>query len=107
SIWVRFALTSDPAHIDPNLAGKKVWGLIWTTTPWTIPANLGICYNPRFPYVAVDVNGDVYIVARELLNATAEACGWANPVEIAEFTGDKLNGTMYRHPFLERDSKGI
>jgi isoleucyl-tRNA synthetase len=107
SIWVRFKLTSDPTQIDPKLAGKKVWGLIWTTTPWTIPANLGICYNPRFPYVAVDVDGDVYIVARELLNATAEACGWTNPVEIAEFAGDKLNGTMYRHPFLERDSKGI
>ncbi len=107
SIWVRFALTSDPAAIDPKLAGKKVWGLIWTTTPWTIPANLGICYNPRFPYVAVEVEGNVYIVARELLTATAEACAWANPTVIAEFDGAKLNGTIYRHPFLERDSKGI
>ena len=41
SIWVRFALTSDPASIDPALAGRKVYGLIWTTTPWTIPANVG------------------------------------------------------------------
>ena len=48
SIWVRFALTSDPAAIDPALAGKKVWGLIWTTTPWTIPANLAICFHPKF-----------------------------------------------------------
>jgi len=107
SVYVRFALTSDAAAIDPKLAGKKVYGLIWTTTPWTIPANLGICYNPRFPYVAVDVAGDVYIVARELLNVTAEACGWTNPTVVAEFDGSKLDGTIYRHPYIERNSKGI
>ncbi|MEO8052423.1 MAG: class I tRNA ligase family protein, partial [Acidobacteriota bacterium] len=64
SIWVRFALTTDPAAIDPALAGKKVWGLIWTTTPWTIPANLGIAFHPRFTYAAVEVAGKVYIVAQ-------------------------------------------
>ncbi|MEI9813338.1 MAG: class I tRNA ligase family protein [Acidobacteriota bacterium] len=107
SIWVRFKMTSDPADIDPKLKGKKVWGLIWTTTPWTLPANLGICYNPRFPYVAVDVDGDVYIVARGIVGPDADACGWENPPVIAEFEGAKLDGTMYRHPFIERDSKGI
>src|SRR6476661_10129027 len=70
SIWVRFALTTDQAAIDPALAGKKVWGLIWTTTPWTIPANLGIAFHPRFTYAAVEVAGEVYIVAQDLLNAT-------------------------------------
>ncbi len=55
SIWVRFALTSDPALIDPALAGRKVYGLIWTTTPWTIPANVAIAYHPKFEYVAVEV----------------------------------------------------
>src|SRR5690242_3601551 len=66
SIWVRFALRSDPAAIDPALAGRRVWGLIWTTTPWTIPANLGISFHPKHIYTAVDVAGDVYIVAKEL-----------------------------------------
>ena len=47
SIWVRFALTSDPALIDPALAGRKVYGLIWTTTPWTIPANMAIAFHPE------------------------------------------------------------
>ena len=64
SIWVRFALTSDPAAIDPALAGKNVCGLIWTTTPWTIPANLAIAFHPTFKYAAVEVAGDVYIVRR-------------------------------------------
>ena len=49
-----FALTSDPASIDPALAGRNVYGLIWTTTPWTIPANMAIAFNPKFEYVAVD-----------------------------------------------------
>ncbi len=107
SIWVKFALTSDPAAIAPGLAGKRVFGLIWTTTPWTIPANLAICFNPKYRYVAVDVEGDVYIVAKDLLAATAEACGWSLPAEIAEFAGAQLNGTIFRHPFIERDSIGI
>ncbi len=107
SIWVRFALTSDPAAIDPALAGKPVYGLIWTTTPWTIPANMAIAYNPRFDYVAVDVAGDVYLVAADLLNVTAEKCGWSGAQVLATFTGDRLEGAIFRHPLLERDSPGI
>lgn len=107
SVWVRFVLTSDPAAIHPHLAGRNVFGLIWTTTPWTIPANLAIAYNPRFEYVGVDVNGDVYILAKELLKDTAEKCGWADPKVVATFLGERMAGTMFRHPFLERDSKGI
>jgi isoleucyl-tRNA synthetase len=107
SIWVRFALSTDPATIDPALAGKKVWGLIWTTTPWTIPANLGISFHPRYSYVAVEVAQDTYIVARELLEATAEACGWESWQVIATFEGSKLAGTVFRHPFIERDSVGL
>ena len=56
SIWVRFRLTSDPAKIHPALAGRNVYGLIWTTTPWTIPANMAIAYNPKFEYVAAEVD---------------------------------------------------
>ena len=107
SIWVRFALSSDPVAIDPALAGKKVWGLIWTTTPWTIPANLGISFHPRYLYVAVEVAGDTYIVARELLDATAEACAWESWQVIATFEGSKLAGTVFRHPFIDRDSIGL
>ncbi len=107
SIWVRFALTSDPAAIDPHLAGKKVFGLIWTTTPWTIPANMAIAYHPKFVYSAVDVSGDVYIVARDLINATAESCDWQSPNVIAEFTGDKLEHAVFQHPLFDRKSLGI
>jgi len=107
SIWVRFELTSEPAAIDPALAGRKVYGLIWTTTPWTIPANMAIAFHPKFEYVAADVNGAVYVIARDLLNVTAENVGWDNPQVLATFEGSKLEGAIFRHPFLERDSLGI
>ncbi len=107
SIWVRFALTSDAALIDPALAGRKVYGLIWTTTPWTIPANVAIAFHPKFEYVAVDVAGDVYIVALELLKATSEKLGWRDVRTVAAFPGSRLEGAIFRHPFLERDSLGI
>ena len=116
SIWVRFALTSDPALIDPALAGRRVYGLIWTTTPWTIPANLGIAYIPKYEYVATgvtsgittDAAGDVYLVAADLQQITAQKCGWPeNTVILARFPGQKLEGTVFRHPFMERDSIGL
>jgi isoleucyl-tRNA synthetase len=107
SIWVRFQLKSDPALIDVRLSGREVYGLIWTTTPWTLPANLAIAFHPKFEYVAVEVAGTVYIVAEGLLKATADHCGWDRPVELARFTGKNLEGTVFAHPFLERDSVGI
>ena len=112
SVWVRFPLTSEPEKIDPALAGRRVFGLIWTTTPWTLPANLAIAFHPKFPYAAVEpqgegASGDVYIVAAELLSATAERCGWANPQILAGFPGAQLDRARFQHPFLNRSSLGI
>jgi isoleucyl-tRNA synthetase len=107
SIWVRFALTSDAAKIDPKLAGKQVYGLIWTTTPWTIPANMAIAFHPKYVYVAVEVGGAVYVVADELLRVTADKLGWQNFEVVTRFPGSALEHAVFRHPFLERDSLGI
>jgi isoleucyl-tRNA synthetase len=107
SIWVRFKLASGPAKIHPDLAGRDVYGLIWTTTPWTIPANMAIAYNPKFEYNAVDVAGAVYIVAADLLKVTAGKCGWPHYRVVATFPGAKVEHSVFRHPFLERDSLGI
>ena len=107
SVWVRFALKSDAAAIAPELAGKRVFGLIWTTTPWTLPANLAIAYHPKFEYSAADVDGNVYIVATDLVAATAAKCGWSDPETVAAFNGHKLEGAVFAHPFIKRDSVGI
>jgi isoleucyl-tRNA synthetase len=107
SVWVRFALDSDPALIDPALAQKRVYGLIWTTTPWTLPANLGIAFHPKYEYVAVAVGEDVYVVASGLLEATAKQCGWGEPAVIARFPGGNLDKSVYKHPFINRLSLGM
>ena len=107
SIWVRFPLVSDPVKIDPALAGRKVYALIWTTTPWTIPANMAIAYHPKYEYVAAETGGEVYIVAAELLEVTAQKCGWQEYSVVARFPGATLEGAVFHHPFLERESPGI
>ncbi len=106
SIYVRFPLVSDPAALDPALTGRKVYGLIWTTTPWTIPANLAISFNPKFEYAAVDTPEGITIVAEGLLEQVSEALGW-NRTVIAKFPGTRLEGAIFRHPFIERDSLGL
>jgi isoleucyl-tRNA synthetase len=108
SIWVKFALPAGAEKIDPALAGRRASALIWTTTPWTIPANMAIAYHPRFDYVAVEAGGgEVYLVARALLESTAAKCGFSPGRVLAEFTGDRLEGLEFRHPFLDRVSRGI
>ena len=75
SIWVRYPLTSDPAKIDPALAGKKnVATIIWTTTPWTLPASMAVTFAPDAEYVALDTGEWIYIVAKELAQQTIEKC---------------------------------
>ena len=104
SVYVKFPLKSDPALIDPALAGKKVFALIWTTTPWTLPANLGIAVHPDFDYVAVESGGEVYIVAAELLEVVAKQCNLVDPKVLARFSGSKLDRLEARHPWIDRPS---
>jgi isoleucyl-tRNA synthetase len=105
SVYVAFPLASDPAEIDPALAGHRVSIVIWTTTPWTLPANLAIAFNPQFDYVAVEVGGDqVYVVAEGLLEVTAAKLGWGEPIFLARFKGDRLERLRARHPFIDRES---
>ncbi|NNF00333.1 MAG: class I tRNA ligase family protein, partial [Pyrinomonadaceae bacterium] len=104
SIYVKFPLKSDASQIDESLAGKNVFVLIWTTTPWTIPANLGIAVHPEFEYSAIEANGEVYILASELVNSLTETAGLENVKELARFTGDKLERLEAKHPWIDRVS---
>jgi isoleucyl-tRNA synthetase len=104
SIYVKFPLASDPARIDSALGGKRVSVLIWTTTPWTLPANLGITFHPDFEYSAVQVNGEVYIVASQLLSEVAQKVGWEQPTVLVTFKGEILDRLSARHPFVNRES---
>jgi len=107
SIWVRYALTSDPAKIDLVLAGKKVATIIWTTTPWTLPASMAVTFAPDANYVALDSGDWVYIVAKDLARQTIEKSNLGSPKEIATFPGSKLEYATFAHPFLDRTVLGV
>ncbi|MGB7203086.1 MAG: isoleucine--tRNA ligase [Pyrinomonadaceae bacterium] len=119
SVYVKFPLKTDPTEIDVVLAGKNVFVVIWTTTPWTLPANLGIAVHPDFDYSAVEVSttppaqagtppiqegSEVYIVASELAAAFAETCELGEAKELARFKGSKLDRLEAKHAWLERTS---
>lgn len=103
SIYVKFLLKDDISAALPQLAGKKVSVVIWTTTPWTLPANLAIALHPELEYVALDTGNEVLIVAAGLLEAFEKATGVAGQV-IATFTADLLVNKKCRHPFYDRES---
>ena len=114
SIHVAFDLNSPLPH--ERLRGRAARLVIWTTTPWTLPANLAICVHPEFSYAAYDLAGTVVVVARDLLGAFLAACApaelsgaeLAHPERLlAELPGRKLEGLSYRHPFMDRESPVI
>ncbi len=104
SIYVKFPMESDFSKKYPALAGKKVSIIIWTTTPWTLPANLAIAFHPDYEYVAFESSGETYIVAKRLLPVVSEELGFKDPKVIATFLGSELEGLRARHPFIDRES---
>ena len=106
SIYVKFAFVSHIAARRPKLAGERVSIVIWTTTPWTIPANLAIALHAEFIYAAVKVKGEVLILAKELLDYCLDAFGLRHePYEILdEFPGAALEGLKCRHPLVDRET---
>jgi isoleucyl-tRNA synthetase len=127
SVYVRYRLTSDASAIDPALKGKQVSTIIWTTTPWTLPASMAVAFHPDFDYVALEANPtpcepfspcaeassttegkpEVYIVAAELAASVAAACKLGSTTELARFKGSVMERATFQHPFLERSILGV
>ncbi len=106
SIYVKFSLTSDVSNLFPDIKGKPVSIVIWTTTPWTLPANLAVCVHPEFEYVAAKMNGENVIVAKKLLPILSEE--WETELKVVgECLGKDLENLVSRHPFIDRESKVI
>lgn len=98
-------------HVSPSIYVKfpvvgqaKTFVLIWTTTPWTLPANLAVAYNKGFQYVQVEAGDEKYILFRGLLPAVAERSGWAGYKETPLAIED-LAKLQYQHPFCNRTGK--
>jgi isoleucyl-tRNA synthetase len=113
SVWVKYRLQSDPRDLDPELAakrifeGKPVYTVIWTTTPWTLPASMAVAFHPHEEYVALEAGGEIYIVAEKLAQMTAEKCGFKDWKIVAKFPGEKLEHLYFYHPFLPWEQRKI
>ena len=99
SIYVSFPI-KDAKGVVP--ADAKF--IIWTTTPWTLPANLGISLNPEFIYVVVAVGEKKFIIAKELLETVATALEWESYEVVQEVKGEAMDRIVAQHPFYDRDS---
>ena len=105
SIFVAFPMVTDLGKDYPALQGKDVSVVIWTTTPWTIPANLAIALHPDLPYVAVDTgDGRVMIMARGLADICMDTFGISSYEIIAELDAGRLENHRARHPLYDRES---
>jgi isoleucyl-tRNA synthetase len=107
TVWVKYKLLDDPAQIDPALAGKKVSTIIWTTTPWTLPASMAVAFHPDEDYVGMESGDEVYIVAAKLAQEVAAKCNLADAHVLAHFPGRKLERLNFQHPFLDRKILGV
>ena len=95
SVYVRFKLKDEP----------NTFLVIWTTTPWTLPANLAVAFSTKFYYSMVHANGDTYIVCDSLLSQVSQKCGWNGYEIIRTMTGDELATLEYEHPFCARTGR--
>ena len=111
SIYVEFPQWAATKHRlgdrVPELQGRDVSVLIWTTTPWTIPSNLAIAFHPEFDYAAYEVDGRTVIVAEALAERVGQAIGRRFGKPIARMKGEQLEGISFRHPLYERESVGV
>ena len=103
SIYVRFRLTDESVRSLDLPIEKPAYAIIWTTTPWTLPANLAIALKPDFDYVVAEHNGENFIIAEQLLQPVFQKFGWQDYHVNKVFRGSSLEHLRYRHAFLRRE----
>jgi isoleucyl-tRNA synthetase len=109
SVFVKFPVVGAPEFPQveneihpPRASTLNTFVLIWTTTPWTLPANLAIAYNPKLQYTLVQVGEEKYWMLLSLLPAVAEKCKWGKFETLETVLGSELAGLEYQHPFCNR-----
>ncbi|HYS55008.1 MAG TPA: isoleucine--tRNA ligase [Thermoanaerobaculia bacterium] len=103
SIYVRFRLTDDSVKSLDLPIEKPLYAVIWTTTPWTLPANLAIAVKPDYDYTIVEHDGANYIIASELVHPVTRKFGWSDHLEGKVLKGATFEHLKYRHAFLDRE----
>lgn len=105
SIYVKFNVTDDKSlFANLGIDKKDVYFVIWTTTTWTLPGNVAICLGPEYTYTLVKANGEYYVMAKDLVEATMKAAKVDEYETIGSFLGKDLEYMKTQHPFLDRES---
>ena len=104
SIYVKFKVKDELGEKFPELKNRDVFVIIWTTTPWTLPANVAIALHPEFDYSAIECNDGVYILAKDLSEQCMQFFGIKSFKELCTFKGKDLEFVKCQHPFIDRDS---
>lgn len=99
SIYVAFTVKDGKGLLEEDTAF-----VIWTTTPWTLPANQGIAVNPTFTYVLVEADGRKFVVAKDLMETVQQTIGWEAVQVLKEFAGQEMEYMTATHPFYDRES---
>jgi isoleucyl-tRNA synthetase len=108
SIYVKYPVLTDSAALDPALRGRKLSVIIWTTTPWTLPASMAVAFHPEFEYVAVaDGGGEAYLLESRRCGPVLHETGLKAPNILARLPGKKLDRLEIQHPFLDRKVLGV
>ena len=103
SIYVKFPLKDGKGKIDE----KDTFFVIWTTTPWTLPGNMGITVGGDYEYSVVDVGSEKYVIATELVDKVMRLAKIENYKTVQTIEGKELEGMLCKHPFLDRDSRVV
>ena len=105
SVYVKFPMKDDLGKLA-EFDKSKMFFVIWTTTIWTLPGNMGICLHPRDSYVLVKAdNGETYIMAEALMEKTMKMGGFENYEVLASFPGQFFENMLAQHPFLDKTSR--
>jgi isoleucyl-tRNA synthetase len=104
SIYVKFPVVDDLADLISGQAGRKTSVVIWTTTPWTLPANLAVALHPDYDYAAVAVGEELLILAEGLVEKACQDMGLEDYQIVARFPARAIAGRKCSHPFLPRQS---
>ncbi|MDR1364262.1 MAG: isoleucine--tRNA ligase [Oscillospiraceae bacterium] len=108
SIYVKFQLIDDEGKFaNLGINNEKIFFVIWTTTVWSLPGNVAICVNSEFEYSLISANGEFYVIASKLVEASCGVAGIKNYEVISIFKGSQLENIKTQHPFLPRVSKVI
>ncbi len=104
SIFVKFPYVDELPEPLTQLSGRTLNFVIWTTTPWTIPANQGICLNPELPYAVVEANGELLVLAEGLVESVMKTLEIEDFSIVASFDAESFEKKNCRHPFYQRNS---